>query len=75
MTSEKELYSGIMIDGTFEADVPDDIANLPDWKNPIFIGVGSAKHGKNEQVFNTRFRMSRRLIHALNLSWQFLSYC
>jgi hypothetical protein len=51
MTSERELYSGLMIDGTFEADVPDDIANLPDWKNPIFIGVGSAKHGKKLTSF------------------------
>jgi hypothetical protein len=47
MTSERELFSGIMIDGTLEADVPDEIASLPDWKNSIFIGIGSAKHGNN----------------------------
>ena len=47
MTSERELFSGVMINGTLEADVPDDSANLPDWKNPIFIGIGSAKHGTN----------------------------
>ena len=47
MTSERELFSGVMINGTLEADVPDDIANLPDWKNPMFIGIGSAKHGSN----------------------------
>ena len=47
MTSERELLSGIMIDGTLEAVVPDEIASLPDWKNPIFIGIGSAKHRNN----------------------------
>lgn len=45
MTSEKTLFVGEMFNGTLEADVPSDVANLPDWKAPIFIGVVAGKHG------------------------------
>jgi hypothetical protein len=34
-----------MINGTWEVDVPSDLANLPDWKVPIFIGIAAGKHG------------------------------
>ena len=46
MTSERTLFVGDMINGTLEADVPSDVANLPDWKAPIFIGIAAGKHGK-----------------------------
>ena len=46
MTSERTLFVGDMIIGTLEADVPSDVANLPDWKAPIFIGIAAGKHGK-----------------------------
>ena len=45
MTSERTLFVGEMINGTLEADVPGDVANLPDWKAPIFIGIAAGKHG------------------------------
>ncbi len=45
MTSERTLFVGEMVNGTFEAAIPSDIAKLPDWKAPIFIGIGSLKNG------------------------------
>jgi hypothetical protein len=45
MTSERTLFVGEMFNGTFEAAIPSDIAKLPDWKAPIFIGIGSVKNG------------------------------
>ena len=45
MTSERTLFVGEMINGTLEADVPSNVANLPDWKAPIFVGISAGKHG------------------------------
>ena len=44
--SDRKLLEVKMQDGKIEADVPADVAKLPEWKGPIRVAVLRAKEPK-----------------------------